>query len=289
VRRFAGAVTAVIGSGALILPASPASAATQLGETFTPPSGCPSAPSTVLQSSSPGQSYAAPAAGVITSWSFQAGPSPPQLKFKVARSAGGDNFTIVGESTLQTPNPNVLNTFPVQIPVAARDVIGIHIATSGGCFQSFIDGAPSDYGYHRASGDPPPGTTAAFAPAQIGRFDISALLEPDCDKDGFGDETQDSDLSGCAPNTTITKGPKQKTKKKTATFEFAATSGLAARQGAPTFQCKLDSGPFEPCTSPKTYRVKKGKHTFQVQATLDGFTDSTPATDDWKRKRRKKQ
>jgi hypothetical protein len=89
------------------------------------------------------------------------------------------------------------------------------------------------------------------------------------------------------PNALITKGPKDKTRKKTATFEFTATEAAAAKQSL-TFQCKLDGGPFEPCTSPKTYQVKKGKHTFQVQASVAGITDPTPATDDWKRKKRKK-
>jgi hypothetical protein len=89
------------------------------------------------------------------------------------------------------------------------------------------------------------------------------------------------------PNTLITKGPKDKTRKNTATFEFTATEAAAAKQSL-AFQCKLDGGPFEPCTSPKTYKVKKGKHTFQVQASIAGLTDPTPATDDWKRKKRKK-
>lgn len=198
---------------------------------------------------------------------------------------GGNSFTIIGESDLQTPTPNALNTYPVRIPVQVGDVIGQYRATDGQC-----DRPASSYTFHSLSGDTQPGTTVAFnGPFANTQFDISASLEADCDGDGLGDETQDTSLVACEPTTTITKGPKDKTKERTATFEFAATSALAARQGAPTFQCKLDSGPFEPCTSPKTYRVKKGRHTFQVQATLDGFTDSTPATDDWKRKKRKKK
>jgi subtilisin-like proprotein convertase family protein len=89
------------------------------------------------------------------------------------------------------------------------------------------------------------------------------------------------------PETTITQAPKDKTRKRKATFGFTA-SAVPVRQNA-TFQCKLDDGPFEPCTSPTTYRVKKGKHTFQVEATVDGVTDSTPATDTWKRKKPKKK
>jgi len=32
-----------------------------------------------------------------------------------------------------------------------------------------------------------------------GKLDLSANVEPDCDADGFGDETQDPDISSCNP------------------------------------------------------------------------------------------
>ncbi len=86
------------------------------------------------------------------------------------------------------------------------------------------------------------------------------------------------------PDTQITKGPKNKTKKKAATFEFTST------EPGSTFQCKLDDGPFEPCTSPEEVKVKKGKHSFQVQATdAAGNTDPDAASDDWKVKKKKQQ
>jgi len=44
------------------------------------------------------------------------------------------------------------------------------------------------------------------------------------------------------------------------------------------FQCKLDKAAFAPCTSPKTYKVKPGKHKFSVEAVSGGLTDSSPAT-----------
>jgi hypothetical protein len=93
-------------------------------------------------------------------------------------------------------------------------------------------------------------------------------------------------LDQSPPETLITKGPKDKTKKKTATFEFTGTDTRAISG----FQCNLDAGAFAPCTSPYTVRVKKGKHTFQVQA-LDqtGNADGSPATDTWKRKKRRKK
>ncbi len=109
----------------------------------------------------------------------------------------------------------------------------------------------------------------AASPNPMRRANIAATLEPDADGDGFGDDTQDACPTSAATNNdcappaaTITNGPKDKTQKKRATFEF---TGADARAVA-SFQCSLDGGTFAPCTSPRTVKVKKGKHTFQVQA-----------------------
>jgi hypothetical protein len=87
------------------------------------------------------------------------------------------------------------------------------------------------------------------------------------------------------PDTTITKGPKDKTKKKTATFTFTGTDARVVA----SFQCKVDSAAFAPCTSPHTVNVKKGNHTFQVQAIDQAGNVGPPATDDWKVKKKKKK
>jgi hypothetical protein len=91
--------------------------------------------------------------------------------------------------------------------------------------------------------------------------------------------------SGLLPETTITGKPKKtvKTSKKKAKVKFSFSSDLA---GA-TFECKLDKGSFAPCTSPKTYKVKKGKHTFSVEAVGPAGTDPTPATFSFKVKKKK--
>jgi hypothetical protein len=105
---------------------------------------------------------------------------------------------------------------------------------------------------------------------------------PPGDEPGNGGEAPDT----APPDTAITEGPAAKTKKKTATFAF---SGSDARALA-SFQCKLDSGSFESCTSPKTYSgLKKGSHTVAVRAVdAAGNVDPTPATRTWKVKKKKK-
>jgi hypothetical protein len=80
------------------------------------------------------------------------------------------------------------------------------------------------------------------------------------------------------PETTITKGPKKKTPKRRPGFSFTSS------EFGSTFQCRLDSGQFQPCTSPfKPPKLRLGKHVFRVEA-IDpaGKVDSTPAVKKFK-------
>jgi hypothetical protein len=134
---------------------------------------------------------------VITAWSFHATPiAPTVLKLKVARPAGGNTFTIVGESPPKSPAGGVLSTYTdVRIAVSPGDVIGFYVESASDdaeCFRS----AP-DFGFHYGI-DRPPGSTAEYIPAALSsQMSISAVLEPDCDKDKLGDETQDTNTASC--------------------------------------------------------------------------------------------
>jgi hypothetical protein len=195
--RTLRALALSVAAGLMVL-AGPtaAGAATTIGQTFTPPAGgCGSG--TDLQTTSPGSSYAAPADGVITSWSHQANETPPELQFKVARSVGGNDYTIVGESTSQAMTAGELNTFPTRIPVQAGDVIGFHVGTTGSCIEPTAAG----FGYHYLFANVAAGTTTGFfdGGGGGGQLDVSAELEPDADADGFGDETQDQCPADAGP------------------------------------------------------------------------------------------
>jgi hypothetical protein len=80
-----------------------------------------------------------------------------------------------------------------------------------------------------------------------------------------------------APNTTLKKKPRAKSSNPLAKFTFGSD------QAGARFQCKLDRGPFKPCRSPFTKKVKPGRHTFSVRA-LDaaGLADPSPASFHWK-------
>ena len=76
------------------------------------------------------------------------------------------------------------------------------------------------------------------------------------------------------PDTTITGGPSGATNNPTPTFSFSSS------EAGSSFQCKLDSGSYASCTSPKTTaRLTDGSHTFYVRATDPaGNVDPTPAS-----------
>jgi hypothetical protein len=74
------------------------------------------------------------------------------------------------------------------------------------------------------------------------------------------------------PETTLTQKPQALSGDASPRFSFTAN------EGPPTFECKLDTSAFQPCTSPKQYfMLSEGEHTFQVRA-IDpsGNVDPTP-------------
>ena len=97
--------------------------------------------------------------------------------------------------------PNALNTFTTRIPVEAGDVIGYyHQGPTGG--DKCVRNAPATYVTRFVNVDPAPGTTMAYGMVGALQVDLSAVLEPDADHDGYGDETQDK-----CPTDPSTQGP----------------------------------------------------------------------------------
>ena len=293
-----GRAAAILAATAIVaaVASAPAGAATVIGSTFPPPppplgSSC-GGDTSVLQTGSPGNQYAAPTAGLITSWSFRANSdSPPTgMKLKVARPVGGNDFRVLGQSSPHDPVAGMTNTYDdVQIPVEAGDVIGYYTAGDGVCGDD-----TAGYSSHYVTGDAPPsGSATTWNPVSVVppyRINVSAVLEPDCDNDGLADETQDQDLNACppGPNATITEAPKNKikTKKKRVTVTF----GFSANEQGAGFTCTLDGQQqFRSCVSPFSILVRKGKHTLSVTAIDAGGNAGAAATDSFKVKRKKKK
>jgi hypothetical protein len=181
---------------ALVVP-SGAFGATTLGETFVP-AGC--SEETYIQTATPpgAPSYTTPFSGVITRWSYQSDSTPPPtVKLKLARDFGGGTLQIVAESAAEPIVPSSLNTYQSQIPVPA----GVDLGEFIGADCSREDSTYTDY---YADGDLSVGTTSSAFTSEDFQQDISAVLEHDCDNDGLGDETQDTNLSSCPHPTTVT-------------------------------------------------------------------------------------
>jgi len=99
------------------------------------------------------------------------------------------------------------------------------------------------------------------------------------DNGQFVDETITWTVDSSPPNTTITSGPSGITESNNPIFEFENVNS-----GEPsTFQCRLDSGDWEACTSPKEYTgLTDGVHLFEVSAIDNaGNIDPTPADRNW--------
>jgi hypothetical protein len=81
-----------------------------------------------------------------------------------------------------------------------------------------------------------------------------------------------------SPDTRITAHPKKKLKIGPSKKKAKASFGFTSTEAGSSFECRIDAKAFAPCTSPKKYKLKKGKHTFAVAATdAAGNRDATPA------------
>lgn len=104
--------------------------------------------------------------------------------------------------------------------------------------------------------------------------------------DAAGNVSTDSNTNSftvdtIAPDTTITANPPNPSNSASASFSF--TGSDTGGSGVAGFECKLDTGSFAACTSPKSYTgLTDGSHTFQVRAIdVAGNVDATPASYTW--------
>jgi hypothetical protein len=82
-----------------------------------------------------------------------------------------------------------------------------------------------------------------------------------------------------APNTTITSGASAGSSTNSTTAAFGFTSS----ETGSTFECRLDTGDWESCSTPRNLTgLTDGSHTFMVRATdAAGNTDQSPASRTW--------
>ncbi len=204
-KRFTGSIIGVVLASAVFV--APASAATEFGD------GCIANRATgegvkatlfsITSVSSP-LPDAAPSAGVITSWRLSLisppeGSIPPIVPqtLKVFRlNPAIKTAQVVGEASGLVGSGT--NTIPARISVQPGDRLGVYgegpitlEGSTGEVGTLFCEeGLPGDV-VGAFTGTAPTGGTAAYEEGNELRVSAVALLEPDADNDGFGDETQD--------------------------------------------------------------------------------------------------
>jgi hypothetical protein len=189
-------------SAGLAVPASVPAAVT-IGQTAPGPgtiAGCQGGTLWAQQEVTAPPVYTVPeGGGVLTSWSVQGAnfaSGPVKLKL-VRRAADGTSYAIVAEDSFQPVAQGVLNTYAARIPVTGGEILSLWLQTSAACYFSAADGNSVRY---RSGGPyPEPSVGEVFATnieQTFARLNVSAVVEPDCDNDGLGDETQDLSLFG---------------------------------------------------------------------------------------------
>jgi len=186
-----------------LVAAAPAPAAT-LGQLAAGPEAVPCTNVTRVQDSAATNSYTAPAAGVITSWSTRAGAIAGQMRLKVMRrTADPAQFAVVGESGLETLSPASVNTFSTSLPVQAGDLIGVR--TEGGAACAFPTTSPSDAVRSQLdSALPPPLGTPPSDPGTGGTASLvvstpSTRLNVSAELDTGGGSGSTTDPGGSGP------------------------------------------------------------------------------------------
>lgn len=155
-------------------------------------------------------SYRAPAPSVVTEFGFKEGSTfgvNNTFTLQIWRPAGAGSFTLVAESAPLTMLGLVdnLRYGYVRMSMQVGDVIGTRINTPGGN-TSPTHGAPVGNSAGGIIGNPAIGGTFTPANFPASRLNLYAIIEPDSDQDGFGDETQDLCLGNAVAGDTACSG-----------------------------------------------------------------------------------
>lgn len=213
------ALAAAAAAAVLVLP-SLADGATTIGQSDFPPGQMIEfhvGPGVFAQITSAGPSYEVPAGGgVITSWSLVTGNRPSftgPYTLELLRANPDNSYTVAARDpehiTTSADGSPVASTFSVRIPVSGGELLAVWDGAAGTQSEATLalqdtanmtDGAAEDTNQPT---DPASGSSVSFGLVEFqARLLLSAVMEPDADHDGFGDETQDQ----CPSNASI-QGP----------------------------------------------------------------------------------
>jgi hypothetical protein len=157
---------------------------------------------TFVQTQLPGRQLTAPFDGVIVRWRLKQEQNADwgPVSLRVGQQVSGTVFRGVRSSPVVDPppvsGPPVVHVFETQLPIGAGQFIGLDLLQYSS-MESFQHSGSSSVTY--LFWFPPLGDgeeRAATAQNDEFEFLFNADLEPDCDGDGLGDESQDPSLLG---------------------------------------------------------------------------------------------
>jgi hypothetical protein len=178
--RACGVAVTAVTVVALVCGAPTAYATTVVGQAVVGDQGSSCGGGSWLQIAAPGDSYAVPLDGVLTSWTSGAwGGADAQLQMIVARPTSS-GYVVVGKTpfVMLPSSPAPQTTYAADIPVKAGDVLGVGaLGTTTHCLAS------TDVGYSYANAgvdDPTIGTTLPLFTFSGSAVSVSATEDLAC-------------------------------------------------------------------------------------------------------------
>jgi hypothetical protein len=197
-----------IGIAAFATP-GPAGAAVTIGSNLEsaptlPGLFCQNTPCTASHIALPASSTApgglvAPIDGVVVRWRIKVENDVIPVALRITRPGIGAARTGAGTGPSVTPAPGAISTFEIRLPIHEGDALGIDC-----CQEANLDAFGDTAGAHFSVWNPRLEDGAPLrvvSPMLSQELLVNADIEPDCDSDGRGDETQDTNISACHPRT----------------------------------------------------------------------------------------
>jgi hypothetical protein len=184
----------------IALSASSASAAVEFGDRCEATDFVSEYTLTTIRSADASLPLLAPSAGVVTRVTSsvmpeEALPFSVPTTIKVLHSVGENTFDVTAQGSLQVgPGKSTVET---RLPVVAGDRLGLrgNPTSSEGSpvppLSYYCEDSNAAHMLGAFPGNAVPGSSASFEEVTSGGVPLVAVLEPDADNDGYGDETQD--------------------------------------------------------------------------------------------------
>jgi hypothetical protein len=187
---------------------------------------------------------------------------------QIGNDTGGQAFTILADTiSVHTPPDTTIDSGPSGTTNDPTPTFAFSASEPGSSFECRLDSS-------QAIDWQPCSSPKSYGPLADGphSFEVRAT-----DSTGSTDATPASrtfTVDATPPNTTIDSGPSGTTNDPTPSFAFSAS------EPGSSFECKVDSGAYAPCSSPLTTgALADGPHSFEVRATDPaGNPDPTPAS-----------